>query len=282
MSQPRVLHCGRFELSLARPLVMGVVNVTPDSFSDGGRYLDPDSAISHARRLLAEGADLLDIGAESTRPGAAPLTAGEELGRLLPVLKAIKLLSVPISVDTRRAEVMAAVLDEGADMINDVAGFRDPQAVRAVASSGAALCVMHMQGEPSTMQQAPVYRDVVSEVSEFLYLQAENLVSSGVLPSRIVLDPGVGFGKTQDQNIELIRAVKHLDQSRWPVLIGLSRKSLIGHLTGRSVSERGAGSLGGAVAAAINGAKILRVHDVAQTRDALTVALRLLNPMLQS
>lgn len=280
MPQSRLLNCGRFELSLARPLVMGVVNVTPDSFADGGRYLDPDLAISHARRLLDEGADLLDIGAESTRPGAANLSVGEELGRLLPVLKVVTQWSVPISVDTRHAEVMAAVLGEGVDMINDVAGFRDPRAVRAVAGSRAALCVMHMQGEPSNMQHAPVYRDVVSEVSEFLYLQAESLVSSGVSRSRIVLDPGVGFGKTQDQNIELIRAVRQLDQARWPVLIGLSRKSLIGHLTGRPVNERVAGSLGGAVAAAINGAKILRVHDVAQTRDALTVALKLLNPML--
>jgi dihydropteroate synthase len=277
MSQAANLSCGRFTLSLARPLVMGILNVTPDSFSDGGHFLSPQAAINRAHQMIAEGADIIDLGAESTRPGAEVLTEQEELARLLPVLDGLRDITVPISVDTRRAAVMTAVLERGADMINDVDGFRDPASIRAVANSSAALCIMHMQGEPSTMQQAPVYRDVVSEVSEFLYRQADALLSSGVSRSRIVLDPGIGFGKTRDQNLDLLHGVLTIANQQWPILIGLSRKSLIGELTGRKVADRLAGSLGGMIAAALNGANILRVHDVAQTRDCLKVAYAVLN-----
>jgi dihydropteroate synthase len=278
MNQACALSCGRFTLSLARPLIMGVLNVTPDSFSDGGQYLTVDRALRRGRELLAEGADIIDLGAESTRPGATPLSEPEELRRLLPVLEGLRELNLPISVDTRRAAVMTAVLKEGADMINDVSGFRDPASVRAAADSSAALCIMHMQGEPSTMQQAPVYRDVVSDVSEFLYRQAAVLVSFGVAPARIVLDPGIGFGKTKAQNLALLKALAAIGAAQWPILIGLSRKSLIGELTGRALGDRLAGSLGGALAAAMNGARIVRVHDVAQTRDCFDVAFAVLNP----
>ena len=256
---------------------MGILNVTPDSFSDGGLFNSPQQAIAHALQMKDEGADIIDIGAESTRPGAAPLAESDELARLLPVLDGLREIGLPLSIDTRRPAVIAAVLARGADMINDVSGFRDPASIRALAGSQAAVCIMHMQGEPPTMQQAPVYRDVVSEVSDFLYLKAEELRLSGVSSSRIVLDPGIGFGKTQQQNIALLRSIAAIGADRWPVLIGLSRKSLIGELTGRKVGDRLAGSLGGAVAAAINGAQILRVHDVAQTRDALRVVGAVLN-----
>ncbi len=271
------LSCGRFELSLDRPLIMGVLNVTPDSFSDGGQFLTAELAVARAYQMQAEGVDIIDIGAESTRPGAVALSEQEELHRLLPVLDALRDLKLPISIDTRRASVMTAVLRCGADMINDIAGFRDPASVRAVAQSTAAVCIMHMKGEPSTMQQAPVYRDVVSEVSEFLYLKAEELCRSGVSSSRIVLDPGIGFGKTLEQNLALLRSVASIGAGRWPILLGVSRKSLIGQLTGRKVGDRLAGSLGGAVAAVLNGAQIVRVHDVAQTRDALQVVWSVLN-----
>ncbi len=271
------LQCGRFELNLDRPLIMGVLNVTPDSFSDGGQFLDTDSAIRRAHEMRADGADIIDIGAESTRPGAAALSERQELDRLLPVLEGLQLFDLPISIDTRHPGVIAAVLDRGADMINNVDGFRDPASIRAVAASKAAVCIMHMQGEPSTMQRAPVYRDVVSEVSEFLYLKAEELRLSGVSSTRIVLDPGIGFGKTRDQNLALLRAIGSIGDGQWPVLVGLSRKSLIGELTGRKVGDRLAGSLGGAISAVINGAHMVRVHDVAQTRDALRVAMAALN-----
>lgn len=256
---------------------MAVVNVTPDSFSDGGRYLNPDAAISHGLALCEEGADILDIGAESTRPGAATVSVQQELDRLLPVIEGLRHCGRPLSIDTRRPQVMLAVLAAGVDMINDVGGFRSPQAREMVGAASVALCLMHMQGEPSTMQQAPVYRDVVSEVTQFLYLQAQLLVVQGVARERIVLDPGIGFGKTQEQNVELLRAVPQWRRDGWPVLVGVSRKSLIGHLTGRALEQRLAGSLGAAVAAVLNGANFVRVHDVAATKDALLTALTLAN-----
>jgi dihydropteroate synthase len=265
------LRCGRFSLTLGKPLVMGIVNVTPDSFSDGGRYLAVDAAIAHARRLLEEGADILDIGGESTRPGAQPVGDAEEIARISPVLEAMRESGVPLSVDTRHAGVMRAALALGADMINDVDAFRDSGAIEAVAGSPAGLCVMHMLGEPSTMQQSPVYRDVVAEVTQFLEQRVMALTRAGVARDRIVLDPGIGFGKTQEDNLRLLREPAALLGIGLPVLIGLSRKSLIGHLTGRPVEGRLAGSLGGAIAAAASGAAILRVHDVAATRDALAV-----------
>jgi dihydropteroate synthase len=272
------LTCGRFVLPLSKPLIMGIVNVTPDSFQQEGRYSDAASAVSHARRLLDEGADILDIGAESTRPGAVPIGIDEELARLIPVLKELVGLNVPVSVDTRHPEVMRKVIEIGVDMINDVAGFRSNYSKEAVlmakSSHAVALCAMHMQGEPLTMQDTPAYRSVVAEVREFFYLTYKELVEVGVASERIVFDPGIGFGKTAEHNVQLIQHLKDLVSGLpFPVatLVGLSRKSLIGTLTGRAPSERLVGSVMAAVAAVQQGANIVRVHDVAATVDALKV-----------
>ena len=240
------LACGRFRLALERPLVMGVVNVTPDSFSDGGRHSRPAAAIAALEKMAEEGADLVDIGGESTRPGASPVSAREELARIAPVLEAAVAMRLPVSVDTRKPEVMRAALAAGADMINDVNAFRAPGAIEAVAASGAALCVMHMLGEPATMQRAPAYRDVVSDVRDFLAARVQALYAAGVAPGRIVLDPGIGFGKTQEDNLRLLRSLGQIAPPGLPVLVGVSRKSLVGHLTGREAGERLAGSLGAA------------------------------------
>jgi dihydropteroate synthase len=272
------LTCGRFVLPLSKPLVMGIVNVTPDSFQAEGRYNDPTAAIAHAHRLVQEGADILDVGAESTRPGSAPITVAEELERLLPVLTALIDLQVPISVDTRHPEVMEKVIDLGVDMINDVAGFRSKKSKETVlmakSNHAVALCAMHMQGEPLTMQDAPAYRSVVAEVQEFFYLTYKGLVEVGIGPDRIVFDPGIGFGKTVEHNVQLIQQLKDLVSGLpFPVatLVGLSRKSLIGALTGKAPNERMVGSVAGAIAAVQHGANIVRVHDVAATVDALKV-----------
>jgi dihydropteroate synthase len=271
------LTCGRFSLSLARPLVMGIVNVTPDSFQSVGRFADPRQAIAHARQLIDEGADILDIGGESTRPGAEPVSISEELERVMPVVQALLSANVPLSVDTRRPEVMKAVISAGVDMINDVNGFRSLEALQAVSSpssSPVAICAMHMQGEPLTMQLAPTYRRVVDEVHAFFYAQQVAFLEAGIGPDRIVFDPGIGFGKTVEHNIELIRCLTELKSgfvAPVVLLVGLSRKSLIGALTVRPVSERGVGSVVGAIAAIERGANIVRVHDVAATRDALKV-----------
>ncbi|ARP87559.1 dihydropteroate synthase [Bordetella genomosp. 9] len=263
--------CGRYEFDLERPLVMGIVNVTPDSFSDGGRHNDPDAAIAHARRLVEEGAHILDIGGESTRPGAAPVSEQDELARVLPLVEGLRDCGVPLSVDTFKPGVMRAVLDAGADMINDIHGFRQPGAVEAVAASRCGLCVMHMKGEPGTMQDNPEYSDLLGEIGGFLHERAQALRGAGVDARRIVLDPGFGFGKTQEQNYELLRRLQSLQASGYPLLAGLSRKSMIGHATGRDVSQRLAGSLAGALACVARGAAIVRVHDVAATVDALKV-----------
>lgn len=265
------LTCGRFDLELSRPLVMGVINLTPDSFSDGGQFGTLNEAIDHAIKQIEAGADILDIGAESTRPGAQEISVENELARLVPVLRQVRDLGKPISVDTRKPAVMRAVLAEGADMINDVSGFCDPQAVAAVVASRCALCVMHMQGDPSTMQQSPAYRSVVDEVSAFLYRQVEILQLAGVALERIVLDPGIGFGKTLDHNLALLRELSGLAVFERPVLIGLSRKSMVGQLTGQPVERRLAGSVAGALASVAKGAAFVRVHDVRETVDALRV-----------
>lgn len=274
------LFCGRFELNLGRPLVMGIVNATPDSFSTAAphqdeavdlKQLDPNEVIEHARQLLAQGADILDIGAESTRPGAQPVDAQEEWRRLAPVLEALRDCGVPLSVDTFKPEIMRKALDVGVDMINDVYGFRQPGAIDAVAGSRCGLCVMHMQGEPRTMQQAPSYVDITAEVQRFLRERVLVLSSAGVSKQRIVLDPGFGFGKTVEHNYALLRRLDHVSFDDLPVLLGLSRKSMIGAVTGRPAHERLAGSLAAALAGVERGARILRVHDVAETRDALNV-----------
>lgn len=274
MSLPRPvrrLACGRFSLPLERPLVMGVVNVTPDSFSDGGRHDTVDAAIAHARQLIAEGTDLIDIGGESTRPGAVPVAPDEEIARVVPVLDALRDCGVPLSVDTRHPSTMRAAIEHGADMINDIASLRAPGAIDAVRNSHCAVCLMHMQGEPATMQQAPAYDEVVSEVGHFLDARVAALRVSGVARERIVVDPGIGFGKTLRHNLLLLGALDELAAGGQPVLVGVSRKSMLGELTGRPAGERLAGSLAAMLAAVARGAAIVRVHDVAESRDALRV-----------
>ena len=264
-------RCGRFRLELARPLVMGVVNVTPDSFSDGGRFLDPEAAIDHARRLIGEGADIVDVGGESTRPGARPVDAAEELQRVLPVIRALRDESVPVAVDTLKPEVMRAAIAEGASIVNDVYALRVPGALDAVSASDAGICLMHMQGEPRTMQAAPHYEDVVREVKAFLRERMAAAASAGIAGERVAVDPGFGFGKTVGHNLELLRRLPELVELGAPVLVGLSRKSTLGAITGRPASERLAASLAAALLAVLRGATIVRVHDVAATRDALAV-----------
>lgn len=269
---PDQWQCGRFEFSLGRPTLMGIVNTTPDSFSDGGLHATTDAAIAHARKLISEGAQILDIGGESTRPGSQAVAVAEELNRVLPVVEALRNDGLALSVDTCKPEVMRACLDAGADMINDVTGFGNPQSREVVARhASCAVCVMHMQGEPRTMQVAPHYDDVVAEVRAELLSRAAALENSGVAHRRILIDPGFGFGKTPAQNYALLRNLDRLVETGYPVLIGVSRKSMIGAVTGTPVGERLAGSLAGALAGVARGAAIVRVHDVAATRDALAV-----------
>ena len=266
-----VLRCGRFILDLSRPLIMGVVNVTPDSFSDGGQHFDTGRAISHAQRLVEEGADLLDIGGESTRPGAAPVGLAEERRRVLPVLEALAGGKVPLSVDTRKPELMREAVAAGADMINDVAALAAPGALDAVASSSAAVCLMHMQGEPGTMQANPHYHDVVREVRGYLAERVAAAERAGIARDRIVADPGFGFGKNLEHNLALLRSLKELGSLGVALLAGLSRKAMLGRITGREAGDRVHASVAAALIAAQNGAHILRVHDVAATSDALAV-----------
>ena len=265
------LHCGNFRLALDRPLVMGVINVTPDSFSDGGLYLTTAAAVAHARQLIAEGADLLDIGGESTRPGAGPVTLDEERRRVLPVLEALADAGVPLSVDTQNPELMREAAAAGAAMINDVNGFQAPGALAAVAAGQCAICIMHKQGNPQTMQQSPQYTDVVTEVRDYLQQRVAAAQQAGVTRERLLVDPGFGFGKTLDHNLELLRRLDEIAAPGVPVLAGLSRKSMIGKLTGRDAGDRLAGSVAAALFAVQRGAAIVRVHDVAATRDALAV-----------
>ena len=248
---------------------MGVVNVTPDSFSDGGQFLDRDAAIAHGRRLIEEGADILDIGGESSRPGAQAVAELEELARVLPVLKALK--DVPVSVDTRRPVVMRAVLAEGASMINDIEALTAPGALEAVAASNCGVCLMHKKGDPATMQQAPSYGDVVEEVKAFLSFRISACEKAGICKDRITIDPGFGFGKTVEHNFALLKALPAFAALGVPVIAGWSRKSTLGAVTGRPVTERLAASLAAALLAVQHGARILRVHDVKETRDALAV-----------
>ncbi|HEV8262721.1 MAG TPA: dihydropteroate synthase [Burkholderiales bacterium] len=265
------LRAGVFSLPLERPLIMGVVNVTPDSFSDGGRFFGAQQAVEHARILLEEGADILDIGGESSRPGAEPVGLDEELRRVMPVLENLVGLPVPISLDTSKPEVMRRAIAAGAAMVNDIKALREPGALEAVAESQAAVCLMHMQGEPRTMQQAPHYEDVVSEVAEFLARRVEAAQQAGIARQRIVIDPGFGFGKKTGHNLELLRGLSRIAGLGQPVLVGLSRKSLFGKITGKPVVGRVSASVAAALLAAERGAALVRVHDVAATRDALLV-----------
>ncbi|HXC40671.1 MAG TPA: dihydropteroate synthase [Burkholderiales bacterium] len=267
----RYLACGRFRLDLARPRIMGVVNVTPDSFSDGGQFDTTDKAVAHALRLIDEGADILDIGGESSRPGAQSVSVEEELQRVLPVVQALRDAAVPVAVDTVKPEVMRAAIAAGAAMINDIRALQEPGALEAVAASDAAICLMHMQGEPRSMQAAPRYENVVNEVKAFLWDRATAATAAGLVKERIVIDPGFGFGKTAEHNLELLRNLRAMTELGYPVLAGLSRKSTLGLITGRPANERMPASIAAALLAVQRGASIVRVHDVAATKDALAV-----------
>jgi dihydropteroate synthase len=262
----------RFCIDLTRPQVMGIVNVTPDSFSDGGLHASTAAAIAHCGQLLAEGADLLDIGGESTRPGSHPISARDELARVLPVLDAALKLGCPISIDTNKAEVMDAVLARGADIVNDINALQAPGALDAVAAhANCGVCLMHMRGTPESMQQRPRYADVVDEVMAFLREREAVLLARGIDPERIAFDPGIGFGKSVLHNTELLRRQSELLTLGRPLLVGWSRKSTLGAITGREVGERQAASVAAALAAVLAGARIVRVHDVGATVDALKV-----------
>ncbi|MEO8134662.1 MAG: dihydropteroate synthase [Betaproteobacteria bacterium] len=250
---------------------MGIVNVTPDSFFDGGWHVDAEAAYAHASRLLDEGADILDIGGESTRPGAAAVDAEQEIQRVVPLIERISKRNIPLSVDTRKPAVMRAALAAGAAMVNDVNALRAPGALAAVADSGAAACLMHMQGQPETMQREPHYQDVVAEVFAYLNERVAACRAAGIADERLVVDPGFGFGKTLEHNLALLRALNRFNDLGVAVLAGLSRKASLGKLTGRPVGERIHASVAAALAAVARGAAIVRVHDVSATVDALKV-----------
>lgn len=269
------LQCGRYRLSVdaaARPLVMGILNITPDSFSDGGKYHMLDTALSHAEEMIAAGVDIIDIGGESSRPGSLAVSLKDELDRVMPLVYALRDCGKPLSIDTYKPEVMREAIAAGADMINDINGFRAPGALQAVADADCALCVMHMQNDPQSMQLQPEYDDVVAEVGEFLRERIGQMEQAGIARERICIDPGLGFGKTLAHNIALLKNTRQMQAFlQAPMLIGLSRKTMIGALTDRPIEQRLAGSLAGALAAVAHGARIVRVHDVAETVDALRV-----------
>ncbi|MEJ5897127.1 dihydropteroate synthase [Aquabacterium sp. G14] len=265
-------HTTRFQIDLSRPQVMGIVNVTPDSFSDGGQHADTRKALAHCEQLIKDGVDILDLGGESTRPGAPTLTVEEEWSRLEGVIRGALSLGVPLSVDTCKSEVMRRALDLGVDIINDIRGLEDVGAVEVVANHGSCgVCLMHMQGDPATMQLRPSYPDVVTEVKAYLAQRVAVVREAGVDPARITLDPGIGFGKTPEHNFQLLREQAALLELGYPLLVGWSRKSSLGALTGRPVGQRLAASLSAALAGVQRGAHIVRVHDVAETVDALKV-----------
>jgi len=266
------LICGRHRIDLSRPVVMGVLNVTPDSFSDGGHHAALAAALAHGSRLAEEGAAIVDVGGESTRPGAAPVDEDEELRRVIPVIERLAAtIAVPVSVDTRKPGVMRRALAAGASMVNDVAALAARGAIDAVAASDAAACLMHMQGEPDTMQADPRYGDVVGEVRSFLRARVAACEAAGIARGRLVVDPGFGFGKTLEHNLALLSGLSAIAADGVPVLAGLSRKRMIGALTGRTEGDRLGGSVAAAVLAALRGARILRAHDVRATVDALAV-----------
>ena len=267
----RILRCGAFALNLSRPLVMGVVNITPDSFSDGGKFLAANAAIDHGLQLIEEGADILDIGGESTRPGAEPVNIAEELRRVLPIIQAMQGENVPISIDTMKPEVMKAAIQAGVSMVNDVNALRADGALEVCAESNVGVCLMHMQGSPRTMQLEPSYSDVVAEVKTFLLDRAQACERASIARDRIVIDPGFGFGKNREHNLTLLRRLKEFRELGYAVLAGLSRKSVLGKITGQEVVSRVPASVAAALLAAQNGAHIVRVHDVRATKDALAI-----------
>jgi len=267
-----LFSCGKYQLNLNRPYVMGIVNVTPDSFSDGGQFSATDKAIAHALQLIAEGADILDIGGESTRPNALPVSVDEELSRVIPVIEALSRIStVPVSIDTYKPEVMRLAIAAGADMVNDIRALQEPNALDIVANSNVGVCLMHMQGTPLTMQVNPHYDNVVNEVKDFLQTRLQASIHAGIESARIMLDPGFGFGKTREHNITLIQQLENFTELGQPLLVGLSRKSVLGQMTGNDVDTRLYASVAASVIASLKGANIIRVHDVKATVDALKV-----------
>lgn len=261
-------QCGRYRFSLAQPLLMGIVNVTPDSFSDGGRYFSPERAIEHGLKLHEEGAQILDIGGESTRPGSLPVSAEQEMARVIPVLEGLRGAGVALSVDTMKPEVMRAALSAGADMINDVRALEAPGALEAVAGTDCGLCLMHMRGMPETMQLAPTYAEVVAEVATYLHRRLHAVQTAGIDSARLLIDPGFGFGKTLAHNLALFKNLPTFADMT-PVLVGVSRKSFLGALTGRATEDRLLPSVIAAVLAIRRGAYVVRVHDVRETVEAI-------------
>ncbi len=277
-----LLNCNGKSLDLTKPRVMGILNVTPDSFSDGGRYNQPDKALQQAIEMQREGAAIIDIGGESTRPGAPSVSVQQELDRVLPIIERLSAeLQIPLSIDTSKPQVMTAAVAAGADMINDVNGLNAPGAIQAASDTGVPVCIMHMQGEPRTMQQAPVYEDVVSEVTQYLAERLSACEMAGIPRQRLLVDPGFGFGKSLEHNLALLAGLEALQQLFVPVLVGLSRKSMLGDLTGRAVGERLPGGLAAAVMAAERGANIIRVHDVAATVDAIELTFAVMQQSVQ-
>jgi dihydropteroate synthase len=267
------LRCGRHTLDLSHPVVMGILNVTPDSFSDGGQFIDVSKALDHALQMIEQGAGMIDVGGESTRPGAADVGEAEEIRRVVPVIEAlVARTSIPVSIDTSKAAVMSAAVAAGASLINDVRALQEPGALEAAARTQAGVCLMHMQGQPRTMQHEPRYDDVIAEVTAFLEQRVQACVAAGIGRDRLVLDPGIGFGKRLEHSLALLAHLPELAASGRPLLVGVSRKSMFQALLGRPVEQRLAGGLAVATAAVLAGAGILRVHDVAETVDAVKVA----------
>lgn len=267
-----IFICGNYQLDLSNPCVMGIVNVTPDSFSDGGQYASISQAVEHALQLVEEGASILDIGGESTRPGATPVGLDKELSRVIPVIETlVKLVNIPLSIDTYKPQVMQAAIDAGISIVNDVNSLQAPNALETVAKSHVGVCLMHMQGSPQTMQIDPQYSDVVTEVSDFLFSRLNVAINAGVAQNRIMLDPGFGFGKRTAHNIALLKDLMTIKKIGQPLLVGLSRKSVLGQVLGDNKTDRMAASIAASVVAAMNGANIFRVHDVKATVDALKV-----------
>jgi dihydropteroate synthase len=275
---PMLLRCGTQTLDLKQPVVMGVLNVTPDSFSDGGQFLDINAAVAHGLRMVEEGAAIIDVGGESTRPGADPVSVEEEVRRVVPVVDKLRAQTdAVISIDTSKPQVMRAAAEAGAGLINDVRAFSEAGALEVAAATQCAVCVMHMQGDPRSMQLSPRYDDVVNEVKAFLAERVKVCRAAGIAVERIVIDPGFGFGKSLEHNLELLRSLRELglqpSGAQWPIMVGLSRKSIVGRITGRPSGERIDGSVALAMMAVINGAHIVRVHDVGSTVDALKVVM---------
>ncbi len=266
-----MLLCGSFQFDLSRPLVMGIVNVTPDSFSDGGLHLSRDAAIIHAHQLVNEGADIIDIGGESTRPGAEPVSVQQELDRVVPIIEGLRGVGVPISIDTFKPEVMRAAIGAGAQMVNDINALQDEAAMRVVAQSNVAVCLMHKQGDPKSMQAQPHYQNVLAEVSAFLRERISAAEAAGIDMERLVIDPGFGFGKSVAHNFSLLANLSELAELGVPVLAGLSRKSMLGAVTGQEVGQRLPASVAAALIAVQRGASMVRVHDVRATVDALKI-----------